>query len=379
MLELPPLSLYIHIPWCIRKCPYCDFNSHQQTDELPQLDYVDALLQDFALDLPLSQGRALHSIFIGGGTPSLFTASAYQRLFTGLRDMITFPPGMEITMEANPGSVEAEKFQGFRQSGINRLSLGIQSFNDSKLKALGRIHDGTQALRAVSIARAAGFDNLNLDLMFGLPDQSGPQALADLQQAIDQEPEHLSWYQLTIEPNTHFYSAPPDLPDDDQLMEVQQQGVALLDAAGLQRYEVSAYANQNKRSVHNRNYWEFGDYLGIGAGAHGKVTLAADDLIVRTRKIKQPGHYLRQDLNFMAARDRVNRDELAIEFMLNALRLTDGFSVALFETRTGLPFSAIQKQIEYLVSEQLLSLQGERIVPTATGQLFVNTILEEFL
>jgi putative oxygen-independent coproporphyrinogen III oxidase len=379
MLKLPPISLYIHIPWCQRKCPYCDFNSHEHRGELPQRAYIDALLADFKLDMPLLQGRPLHSIFIGGGTPSLFDASSFAALFTGLQQMVEFSSQIEITLEANPGTAEAEKFAAFRHAGINRLSLGIQSFEDKKLQALGRIHDGRQSGRAIDIARAAGFDNLNLDLMYGLPEQTRQQALTDLDTAIGMQSEHLSWYELTIEPNTRFYNTPPLLPEEDHIIIVQEQGLKLISASGLQRYEVSAYAGKGKQARHNINYWEFGDYLGIGAGAHGKITLAQEQRIVRNRKIKQPNHYLRQDISYTAARDTVSASELVLEFLMNAFRLTGGFTAPLFEERTGLAFSTIRKRIEYLVSAGLLSMQHDRISPTQTGQLLINNLLEEFL
>ena len=272
MLSLPPLSLYIHIPWCVRKCPYCDFNSHRSPDDLPEDDYVDALLEDLESDRVHAQGRPLRSIFIGGGTPSLFSPRAYQRLLAGIRHAVPFDDNLEITLEANPGTFEQEKFSAYRAAGINRLSIGIQSFNPLHLQALGRIHDDTEALRAAAIARRAGFDNLNLDLMFGLPGQSRREALDDLRRAADCAPAHLSWYQLTIEPNTEFYRRPPPLPGDDALAAMQEEGQALLARAGYRQYEISAYSQPGRACAHNLNYWTFGDYLGIGAGAHGKLT-----------------------------------------------------------------------------------------------------------
>jgi len=270
-LLLPPLSLYIHIPWCIRKCPYCDFNSHQANNDIPEAEYVAALCFDLEQDAALAQGRKLTSIFFGGGTPSMFSANAIAQILKDAEAIIGFEPDIEITLEANPGTFEQEKFSGFRAAGVNRLSIGIQSFNDAQLKLLGRVHGRDEALRAVDVAHKAGFDNINLDLMHGLPEQSVNDAKADLAQAIALAPEHISWYQLTIEQNTAFYSAPPILPVEDTLADIQDEGQALLAAAGYAQYEISAYAKNNQRARHNINYWQFGDYLGIGAGAHGKL------------------------------------------------------------------------------------------------------------
>ncbi|MFM1897555.1 MAG: hypothetical protein RLZZ385_2629 [Pseudomonadota bacterium] len=379
MLALPPLSLYIHIPWCVRKCPYCDFNSHRAPAALPEADYVQALLRDLALDAPLTRSRPVTTVFIGGGTPSLFSAAALHTLLQGVRQTVELAPGAEITLEANPGTVEATRLAGYRAAGVNRLSLGVQSFSDRLLHTLGRIHDGEQAREAVAIARSAGFDNLNLDLMHGLPEQTQEQALADLELGLALEPEHLSWYQLTLEPNTEFHRRPPLLPDDDTVHAMQSAGQQMLAQAGLTRYEVSAYARPQRQSRHNLNYWQFGDYLGIGAGAHGKLTDPDTGVIYRLRKYRQPEHYLQQDLNYTAQRATIDPAELPLEFMLNALRLTGGFSRQLFESRTGLAFDAIAKQIEYLVGAGLLTGGDEHIAPTPRGQLFVNNLLEEFL
>ncbi|MGB4246825.1 MAG: radical SAM family heme chaperone HemW [Pseudohongiellaceae bacterium] len=383
-LQLPPLSLYVHIPWCVRKCPYCDFNSHQKNGELPEADYINALLEDFAHDLPYVQVREISTIFFGGGTPSLFSAAAYEKLFAGLQRHVKFSPDIEITLEANPGTAEREKFADYRRAGINRLSIGIQSFADAQLQNLGRIHGSADGRKAIEFARMAGFDNLNVDIMYGLREQSLDSALQDLRFAIEYQPEHLSWYQLTIEPNTEFFKRPPVLPPEDELIAIQDSGLALLSQHGYARYEVSAFARDGRRAAHNLNYWRFGDYLGIGAGAHGKITLASEQRIIRTRKKKQPGHYLeaRHSLlenGFSAETAAIARDDLALEFMLNALRLTEGFTSAQFEAATGLGFDTVQKQVESLLNKKLLMTTGGVIRPTDKGQQFLNSVLEEFV
>lgn len=390
LLQMPPLSLYVHIPWCVRKCPYCDFNSHQKNGELPEQAYVDALLQDFAQDLPWVQGREIRSIFFGGGTPSLFSARAYERLFDGLLQKVRFASDIEITLEANPGTAERGKFADYRRAGINRLSIGIQSFDDAQLQNLGRIHGSDDGRKAIEFARLAGFDNLNVDIMYGLKEQSLGAALADLEEAISFAPEHLSWYQLTIEPNTEFFKRPPALPPEDELIDIQDSGLALLARHGLARYEVSAFAREGRRSRHNLNYWRFGDYLGIGAGAHGKITLADENRILRMRKKKQPGHYLDtlRSLEtahallpeaYRAETSAIAKDDIALEFMLNVLRLHEGFTPAQFEHATGLGFEVVQKQVESLQNKALLSAEGGLIRPTEKGQQFLNSALEEFL
>lgn len=380
-LTLPPLSLYIHVPWCIRKCPYCDFNSHQSKGELPEDEYVAALLSDFVQDLPYVQGRAIQSIFIGGGTPSLFSADAYDTLFNGLLRYASFTDDIEITLEANPGTAEMMKFADYRRAGINRLSIGIQSFDEQQLGHLGRIHNSAESRRAIDFARRAGFDNLNLDLMYGLKDQSCEQALADLHAGLSHAPEHLSWYQLTIEPNTEFYKRPPTLPPEDELINIQEAGLALLRDSGFQRYEISAFARQGHRSRHNLNYWRFGDYLGIGAGAHGKITLPGERRLLRTRKNRQPGHYLQgaSTMQFTAGSDDIAQDDLALEYLLNVLRLQEGFTTGAFEGATGLGYGVIAKQIESLLGKSLLCMDNDRIRPTEKGLQFLNTVLEEFL
>jgi putative oxygen-independent coproporphyrinogen III oxidase len=377
MPSLPPLSLYIHIPWCVRKCPYCDFNSHQQSGDLPEKAYIDALLQDLREDSHFIQGRQLQSIFIGGGTPSLFSAASFSRLLNEVVDIVPFARDIEITLEANPGTFEQEKFKDYRRVGINRLSIGVQSFNEQHLQTLGRIHGGNEALRAADIARQAGFDNFNLDLMFGLPQQNMQQALHDLRTAIACNPTHLSWYQLTIEPNTEFFRRPPTLPVDDAIAEMQEAGIALLAGHGFQRYEISAYSRADRESRHNLNYWRFGDYLGIGAGAHGKTTDASLQ-IVRTRKTRMPLHYLDPIRTFTAERRIVGKEELPLEFMMNALRLRDGVPALYYQTRAGLSLQALAPQLQRLRDRGLLVKDPDHIAPTDKGLQFLNEILLEF-
>ncbi len=379
MLELPPLSLYIHIPWCVKKCPYCDFNSHEIQTNLPEQEYVEILCQDFDRDFEFCGGRPIHSIFIGGGTPSLFQAKSFEKILRHIQSKTHFSKDMEVTLEANPGTAEARKFAAYRSLGINRLSLGIQSFDDKQLQKLGRIHTSDESRRAIDFARKAGFDNFNLDLMHGLPEQDMEAALADLQTAIDFEPLHISWYQLTIEPNTVFYVRPPSLPVESILDKMEQTGIALLEQSGFQRYEVSAYSTADRQSQHNLNYWEFGDYLGIGAGAHGKITLVESNAIVRTQKHRQPNHYMRNSIHTERRVQDIAVADRPLEFLLNALRSRRGFTESLFETRTGLPFSAIGKKVEYLVSNELLQKNGGRISASDKGYRLLNSLLQEFL
>ncbi|WP_020394824.1 radical SAM family heme chaperone HemW [Thiolinea disciformis] len=376
-----PLALYIHIPWCIRKCPYCDFNSHQSPNELPEGAYVDALLADLASEMPSIWGRRLESIFIGGGTPSLFSAPSIERLLCGIQALLPFRPNIEITLEANPGTFEQEKFRHFRQAGINRLSVGIQSFNDKHLKALGRVHNRAEALNVTQIARNAGFDNVNLDLMFGLPDQTIEQAMQDLQQAISLAPTHLSWYQLTLEPNTLFHKQPPILPDDDLIADIQQRGQALLADSDYQQYEVSAYSKAGFQCRHNRNYWEFGDYVAIGAGAHGKITQAHDFSIQRYQKYRQPADYMKKALEGTArsTQEFIAATEVNFEFMLNVLRLRDGFELALFTERTKLPVEQLEQGIQKGIEQGLLVRNGGHLKPTALGWRFLNQAIALFL
>lgn len=391
-LRLPPLALYIHVPWCIRKCPYCDFNSHQANDDIPEADYVAALRFDLQQDQTLAQGRKLTSIFFGGGTPSMLSAQAIAQILKDAEDIIGFEPNIEITLEANPGTFEQEKFSGFRAAGVNRLSIGIQSFNDQQLKLLGRVHGREEALRAVSVARAAGFDNINLDLMHGLPEQSVEAAKADLQQAIDLQPEHISWYQLTIEQNTAFYSAPPVLPEEEILADIQDAGVELLAAAGYEQYEISAYARDKKRARHNLNYWEFGDYLGIGAGAHGKITIPAEHKVVRLWKTRLPKHYLDASRSqkistnlgghqnvFGGGSDVLLPESMPLEFMMNALRLHAGVPQTFFSERTGVAWSALAPQWQLLAAQGLVELVEGVARPTELGRRFLNRVLQTFI
>ena len=375
---LPPLALYIHIPWCVRKCPYCDFNSHAAGPTLPEEEYVDALLADLDSDRHHAHGRPLTSIFFGGGTPSLFSDRALGRLLEGVEQRIPFAPDIEITLEANPGTFEQAKFKGYRSLGINRLSIGVQSFQEAKLKALGRIHNGDEAIRAADMARAAGFDNFNLDLMHGLPEQSIEDALFDLRTAIAQAPTHLSWYQLTMEPNTVFWSQPPELPEDDLLWDIQEAGQALLAAEGYAQYEVSAYAQPGRQARHNLNYWTFGDFLGIGAGAHAKLS-TPDGRILRTWKTRLPKDYLDPGKAYQAGERLLDADELPFEFLMNVLRLTDGAPAELFSQRTGLSLAQLDVARREAERRGLLQADATRLVATAKGQLFLNDLLQLFL
>ena len=379
-MTLPPLSLYIHVPWCVRKCPYCDFNSHEAGSDIPETEYIQALLDDLDQDLHWVQGRPIESIFFGGGTPSLLSAQAYETLFTGLTEKLTFSPDIEITLEANPGTFEADKFKAYRQLGINRLSMGIQSFQPEHLKKLGRIHDRAQALAAIETAINAGFSNFNLDLMHGLPDQTPEQALNDLNTALSFQPPHLSWYQLTIEPNTEFYKRPPVLPEDDTLWDIQEQGQERLAQAGLSQYEISAYSLPNKQARHNINYWRFGDYLGIGAGAHGKITTSGPQglTILRTRKTRLPKDYLNTEKRFLAGLDRIAPEDTALECMMNALRLHDGIPVSDFEARTGMTLSSIETPLGKARSLGLIECDTA-IRASERGQQYLNELLALFL
>ena len=376
---LPPLSLYVHIPWCVRKCPYCDFNSHAATNELPEAEYIECLIDDLGKDLPMAQGRSLQSIFFGGGTPSLFSGNAIAHLLEQIEQRIPFTETIEITLEANPGTAEQQKFYDFYQAGVNRLSIGIQSFNDNHLHALGRIHNASETLAAVTAARAAGFDNFNLDLMHGLPGQTIKQAKADLQQAIDLNPTHLSWYQLTLETNTEFFNHPPTLPDEELLADIQLAGEELLKENGFQQYEVSAYSRENRQSKHNKNYWQFGDYIGIGAGAHGKNTDLKQNTISRNWKTRLPRDYMDSNKAFCAGNKVIPAEELPFEFMMNALRLTEGVEKSLFEQRCGQDFEVIQEKITSLVEQQFLEQHPGKIKTTQTGQRYLNTVIEQFL
>ncbi len=375
---LPPLALYIHIPWCVRKCPYCDFNSHAAGPSLPEEEYIDALLADLDADIHYIHGRQLISIFFGGGTPSLFSAKALGRLLAGIQRRVPLASDIEITLEANPGTFEQAKFRDYRSLGINRLSIGVQSFQEAKLKALGRIHNGDEAIRAADMARAAGFDNFNLDLMHGLPEQSVEDALFDLSTTIAQKPSHLSWYQLTMEPNTVFWSQPPELPEDDLLWEIQEAGQTLLATAGYVQYEVSAYAQPDRQARHNLNYWSFGDFLGIGAGAHAKLSTPTG-CIMRTWKTRLPKDYLDSGKTFLAGERLLGAEDLPFEFLINVLRLTEGAPAALFTERTGLPLTCLADARREAEIRQLLQTDPARLVATRKGQLFLNDLLQHFL
>lgn len=374
----PPLSLYVHIPWCVRKCPYCDFNSHQADGSVPEKAYAEALLRDLELALPQVWGRKIGSIFFGGGTPSILSGETLDNILCGIRALVPLEVGTEISLEANPGTVDANRFAEFRAAGVNRLSLGIQSFNRRHLKALGRIHDEREAHQAVESARAH-FDNINLDLMYALPGQTLEEALADIEAALAYKPQHLSAYHLTIEPNTWFHHHPPEVPDDDLSAGMQEEIEHLLAAHGYRNYETSAFALAQRECRHNLNYWQFGDYLGIGAGAHSKLTLP--EKIVRQARQRQPQAYL--DAVSMGrpihSEQEVLRTDLGFEFMMNALRLTDGVSLGLFAQRTGLPVAVIQGQLDIAMQRGLLGTEGQWVRPTLLGRRFLNDLLQLFL
>lgn len=374
----PPLSLYVHIPWCVRKCPYCDFNSHEISVDIPATAYVDALLADLEQDLPAVWGRPVSSVFIGGGTPSLLPPEALDRLLSGLRARLKLLPDAEITLEANPGTVEAGRFAEFRAAGINRLSIGVQSFNDDLLERLGRIHGRREALRAAEAAHHADLANFNLDLMFGLPGQSLAQGIDDIATAIALEPAHLSYYQLTLEPNTAFHHRPPTLPAEEDIDAIQRHGQARLAAAGYAQYEVSAYARAGRQCRHNLNYWRFGDYLGIGAGAHAKLTQAAEGRIERLWKKRNPREYLAA-MDKVAGRSVLSRSDAAFEFMLNALRLVDGFDTELFSQRTGLALTVVTPALQEAERRGLITWDTQRMCPTPQGRDFLNDLIELFL
>ena len=374
LLKLPPLSLYIHYPWCLKKCPYCDFNSH---DSEVQEGYINALLRDLDEDLQYVQERKINSIFIGGGTPSLMSVKDVTDLFVGLNDRLEFSPNIEITLEANPGTFEVERFAEYRNVGINRLSIGVQSFNDEHLKFLGRIHSAKEAQNAILKAQSVGFNNINIDLMYGLKGQSIEQCISDITRAISLNPSHISFYQLTLEPNTLFFKFPPRLPGDEVIWEMGENGSRLLNQSGFHQYEVSAYSKSP--SIHNLNYWEFGDYIGVGAGAHGKITKINSSEIVRTLKVKSPKDYL-VSVNKNKQNSRINLVEnLAFEFMLNSLRLIDGFDLTLFESRTGQSIELLKSQMIRAKKLGLLDTENHRIKPTRRGFSFLNDLQEIFL
>jgi len=375
---LPPLSLYVHIPWCLRKCPYCDFNSHEARGEVPEAAYVDALIADLELALPSIWGRRITSIFIGGGTPSLFSASSIDRFLAAVRARVTVNPGAEVTLEANPGTFEQEKFAGFRDAGVNRLSLGIQSFEPRHLSALGRVHDADEARRAAEAALRI-FGNVNFDLMYALPRQTVTEAQADLEAALAFSPPHLSFYHLTLEPNTLFHRYPPELPDDETSADIEEAVHSRLEDAGYRHYETSAYARPGRECAHNLNYWQFGDYLGIGAGAHSKLSFA--DRIVRQVRYKQPKQYLESVAAGAPLQEdhEVTRNDVGFEFMLNALRLTDGVPATLFAERTGYPLAIVRQGLEAAEARGLLERDPTLLRPTTLGQRFLNDLQQLFL
>ncbi len=387
MLQLPPLSLYIHIPWCVQKCPYCDFNSHAVKQGIPEAEYIAHLLADLDQDLALVPDRALHSIFIGGGTPSTFSAEGIAAILDGVRARITSEPNLEVTMEANPGTIEASRFAGYVAAGVTRFSIGVQSFQAAQLQALGRIHNPAQARRAAELAtqlRQQGLNSFNLDLMHGLPGQTLADALADLQQAIELNPPHLSWYQLTIEPNTAFASRPPVLPEDEALWDIQEHGHALLTAAGYQQYETSAYSKTGYQCAHNLNYWRFGDYLGIGCGAHGKITRPANEgaaaaTISRTVKIKHPKGYMDLSRGYLDSSTVVEPDELPFEFFMNRFRLLEPCPKADFTAYTGLSVETVAPALARAVQLGLVNDTPLHWQITPHGVRFLNELLQLFL
>jgi len=387
-LMAPPLSVYVHIPWCVRKCPYCDFNSHSFTGELPESDYLAALSRDLHLDKPLAQGRPVTSVFFGGGTPSLMSAQTIGAILEEIDRELGLTTDAEITLEANPGTAEQSRFSGYKAAGVNRLSIGVQSFNGQYLRQLGRIHSGEEALAAVAMARRAGFERLNLDLMHGLPDQDTASACEDLRQAISLVPEHISWYQLTIEPNTQFYNDPPLLPVEDSLADIQARGETLLAQAGYRQYEVSAYARPGEEARHNLNYWQYGDYLGLGAGAHSKLTHPGQNRILRFWKTRQPENYVssqhrspklsRHENPYTAGVESLTAEARPLDFLLNALRLNDGVPGQWFSERAGLGLQALEPQWSELQEKGLVEQQSNRLAATELGRRFLNDLLAHF-
>ncbi|WP_202801435.1 radical SAM family heme chaperone HemW [Idiomarina xiamenensis] len=378
-MSLPPLSLYVHFPWCVQKCPYCDFNSHSLKGQIPEAAYISRLLDDLQADLSWVQGRPLHSIFIGGGTPSLISAEGIARLLQGIKQQVGFADKAEITLEANPGTFETERFAGFVEAGVNRLSIGVQSLQAEQLSALGRIHDPQQARAAASHAQSLALQSFNLDLMHGLPGQSIAAAMADLDGVIALQPPHISWYQLTIEPNTAFASRPPQLPEDDTLAEIYERGQQRLAEAGYQQYEVSAYAKPGHQSQHNRNYWQFGDYLGIGCGAHSKITLAEQQQIIRCEKVKHPQGYLDLTRSQRYRTWPVEETERPFEFFMNQLRLLEPTAKRQFTERTGLPLSTAEQALKRAKTQGLLTENAEHWQCTALGRRFLNNILDQLV
>ena len=377
-----PLSLYIHLPWCVKKCPYCDFNSHEFTPtDLKESSYTDALIRDLEFELPEVSGRRIESIFIGGGTPSLFSAEALEKLLAAVRANSQLNPDAEITLEANPGTAEAERFQAYHEIGINRLSIGVQSFDDEKLSALGRIHGADDALAAIQMAKDSGFENFNIDLMFGLPGQSIDEAMTDLNTAFEQSATHISWYQLTIEPNTVFYKQRPSLPVHDAIWEMQTQGQQFLSDMAYKQYEISAYSMKNKQCGHNLNYWQFGDYLGIGAGAHGKLTNIEANQISRFARHRIPESYMQKagSGDVIVEEKLLADDDIVLEFMMNVFRLNDGFSSSLFAQRTGLAAEELQSLLKMAIERGFVEMEDDEIKPSELGRNYLNELLEIFM
>ncbi|KAF1711411.1 YggW family oxidoreductase [Pseudoxanthomonas kalamensis DSM 18571] len=382
MLIPPPLSLYVHLPWCVRKCPYCDFNSHEGRGPLPFAEYVDALIRDLDFDLPLVWGRSVHSVFFGGGTPSLFPAEQIDRFLQAASNRLRFAPDCEITLETNPGTAEHGRFHDYRRAGVNRISFGIQSFDDGCLRRLGRIHDSAEAGHAVKLAQDAGLDNLNLDLMYALPEQTLAMAEADLERAFALQPAHVSHYQLTLEPNTLFFARPPqDIPDEDAAWDMQERCQQRLADAGYAQYETSAYARPDRQCAHNLNYWRFGDYLGIGAGAHGKLTLGSEQTILRRWKLKHPTRYLAAagSDEALGGDERIAPEQRPFEYMLNALRLNTGFDLSDFERRSGCGRDLIAGELATAIARGWLRRAGDQVAPTALGRRFANDVISLFL
>lgn len=378
-MTLPPLSLYVHVPWCVQKCPYCDFNSHGQKGDIPEAEYVQHLIDDLKADLHLVQGRKIHSIFIGGGTPSLLTGDAYTRLLSEVDSLIGLADNCEITLEANPGTVETGRFKEYVKAGINRISIGIQSLQSDKLKALGRIHGANEATYAAEQAKEAGLNSFNLDLMHGLPGQTLDDALSDLKQIIALDPPHISWYQLTIEPNTQFASKPPTLPQDETLWDIQEQGQALLAKAGYIQYEISGYAKPGYQCQHNLNYWRFGDYLGIGCGAHGKVTNAKTGIITRTEKVKHPRGYMDMVKPYLYKSWHVEQDDLAFEFFMNRFRLVEPCPIEDYSALTNQPLQSQQAALNKAINTGLLIEKDGHWQVSLKGHRFLNDLLELFV
>jgi len=378
-MRLPPLSLYIHIPWCIKKCPYCDFNSHALKEAIPEKNYINQLLFDLKTQMQYVQNRPIHSIFIGGGTPSLFSPDAYAALFKNLREQLDISNNIEITLEANPGVIDAEKFKGYYEAGINRLSIGVQSFQDTQLEKLGRIHQSNQAKQAILLAKQVGFKRINIDLMFGLPNQTIEDALFDLNEGIKLAPSHLSWYQLTIEPNTFFYRFPPKLPNDDMRFTMQKLGQALLMKNKFNQYEISAYGFNQDQSQHNLNYWLFGDYLGMGAGAHAKYTDLKNCAIIRRSNTKHPTQYLNATQHNLCETKIISQQALPLEFLMNVLRLNQHTDIKIFKERTGLALDSIKNALKIASNSDLLYIRDNQFQLTTQGRLFLNDVLELFL